>query len=57
MVDAERLKVELRAGRGMFEEKEVKAMVRRVCDLIGMLAEKENCSKGVEEVVNAQGWG
>ena len=57
MVDTERLKVELRVGRGMFEEKELEAMVRRVCWFIGMLAEKENWGKGVEEVVNTQGWG
>ncbi|KAI4087778.1 MAG: hypothetical protein LQ339_008810 [Xanthoria mediterranea] len=55
MVDAERLKVELRAGGGMFEAAELEAMVRTVCDLIAMLADKENWSKGVEEVVNTQG--
>lgn len=57
MVDAERLKVELRAGRGMFQETELEVMVRRVCDFIAMLADKENRSKGVEEVVSTQGWG
>lgn len=57
MVDAERLKVELRAERGLFRETELEDMVRRVCWFIGMLADKENWSKGVEEVVNAQGWG
>ncbi|KAI4228016.1 MAG: hypothetical protein L6R36_001950 [Xanthoria steineri] len=55
MVDEERLKVELRAGGGMFEAAQLEAMVRRVCDLIAMLADKENWSKGVEEVVNTQG--
>ncbi|KAL8995897.1 MAG: hypothetical protein Q9169_004471 [Polycauliona sp. 2 TL-2023] len=56
MVDEERLKVEVRAGREMFAETELDEMVKRVCDLVCLLADRSNGEKTVEEIVRSYGY-